>query len=174
MNHKRISKLGTIFVLALVLVLLGSVPAAARAERIPFTGEDCPFSLGDIERQWVSDDGVLHQRGVEMTNTLVYEPNILSGTAELMANFDTHLATGAVHAYGTIVIHPSGVNGTGVGSFSTHVSPEVVVNGNAVIRGTGELEGMIAFNNVSSPEAPDPACNNMNTASNGYILIPHE
>ncbi len=173
MNQKRITKLGTIFILGMVLVLIGAVPAAAKAERIPFSGEDCPFSLGPIEKQWVSDDGVLHQRGVRMTNTLVYEPDILSGTAELMANFDTHLATGAVHGYGTIVIHPSGVNGTWVGSFSTHVS-EGVVEGRAVVRGTGELEGMIAFNNVSSPVAPNPDCNNMNTASNGTILIPHE
>ena len=173
MNQKRISVLSIIFILAMVIILAGTVPAAARAEKIPFTGEDCPETVGLAEKQWVSG-GVLHQRGVPMFNTLEYDPAFLTGTANLMANFDIDQATGAVHAYGSIEIQPDGVEGTWVGRFSTHVSAEGVVNGNAVVHGTGELEGMMAFNNVSSPAAPDPACNGMNTSSNGYILITHE
>ncbi|MGE5124202.1 MAG: hypothetical protein ACM3H7_06755 [Acidobacteriaceae bacterium] len=174
MNHKRISIIGTIFILAMAVLLAGTLPAAAQAERIYFTGEDCPIYVGPPERQWVSEDGVLHQRGVPMFNTLEYDPAILTGTADLLANFDIDLASGAVHAYGTVEIQPEGINGTWVGRFSTHVSAQGVVNGNAVVHGTGELEGMIGFNNVSSPDAPDPICNGMNTNSTGYILIPHE
>jgi hypothetical protein len=173
MNHNRISALSTIFILAMVVLLAGTVPAMARAERIYYTGEDCPIYVGPPERQWVSD-GVLHQRGVQMTNTMSYDPASLSGMAYLVANFDIDLASGAVHAYGTGELHPDGADGTFVGIFSTHVSPEGVVDGRSVVHGTGEFEGMISFNNVSSPDAPDQACNGMNTFSNGYILIPHE
>ena len=173
MNHKRISALSTIFILAMLVLLASTVPAMARAERIYYTGGECPIYVGPAEREWVSD-GVLHQRGVPMTNTQTYDPPFLNGMAYLVGNFDIDLATGAVHAYGTAELHPDGADGTFVGIFSTHVSPEGVVDGRAVVHGTGEFEGMISFNHVSSPDAPDPACNGMNTFSDGYILIPHE
>jgi hypothetical protein len=46
MNHNRISALSTIFILAMVVLLAGTVPAMARAERIYYTGEDCPIYVG--------------------------------------------------------------------------------------------------------------------------------
>lgn len=173
MNHKRISILSTIFLLAMVVLLAGTVPAAARAERIYFSGEDCPIFVGPPERQWVSEDGGLHMRGIPMITTLTYEPPDLSGLNYLVMNQDVD-PTGAVHVYGTVDLHPDSGGGTWVGIFSTHVSPEGVISGRAVAHGTGAYEGMITFNNVSSPAAPNPDCYNMNTASNGYILIPHE
>ena len=174
MNHKRISTLSTIFVLAMVMLMAGSVPAAAKAERIYFTGQDCPIYVGPPERQWVSEDGVLHQRSVPMTTTLTYDTPYLNGMNYLVVNMDVDLATGAVHVYGITEAHPDGIEGTWEGHFSTHVSPEGVINGRAVVHGTGELEGMISFLDISSPDVPDPACSNMNTTSNGTILLPNE
>lgn len=173
MNHKRITRLGTFFILAMIVVLAGAVPVAAKAERIYYSGEDCPIYVGPAEREWVSD-GILHRRGIEMITTLLYEPSDLNGTNQIVANMDVDLATGAVHVYGTAELHPDEGEGTWVGFFSTHVSPEGVIKGNAVVHGTGDFEGMIGFNSISSPDVLDPACGYMNTASNGYILIPHQ
>jgi hypothetical protein len=85
---------------------------------------------------------------------------------------DSNLKTGEVHAYGAGLIYPDAYEGTWEGNFSTHVSADGVVRGRAVVHGTGELEGMINFNSVLSPDFPDPDCNMMNTASEGYIIIP--
>jgi hypothetical protein len=172
MNHKRIPTLATILILAIVVILVGTVPAAAKAERIYYTGVDCPIYIGPPAKEWVSEDGVLHQRGIPMTTSLTYNLPELNGKNYIMANMDVDMATGAVHVYGTVDIHPNGIDGTWIGYFSTHVSPEGVLNGRAVAHGTGELEGMKSFNKISSPEVLDPACFNMNTAGIGYILIP--
>jgi hypothetical protein len=171
MKHKQISIISTIFILAMIVLLAGSTPAAARAERIYFSGEDCPIYVGAPEKQWVSEDGALHMRGIPMITTLTYNPPVLNGTNHIVMNQDVD-PTGAIHVYGSVEIHPYDGEGIWVGRFSTHVSPEGVVEGKAVAHGTGDFEGMITFNNVSSPDAFDPACFNMNTASNGYILIP--
>jgi hypothetical protein len=173
MNHNRISKLGTIFTLILVVLLAGTIPAAAQAERIYYTGTDCTIIVGPPERQWVSEDGVLHQRGVPMIDYMTYEPEWLNGTNYEMGNFDIDLSTGAVHVYGTFELHTGGGDGTWVGRFSTHVSPEGVVDGRGVGHGTGDFEGMTTFNTISSPEAPDPLCDGVTTSGNGYILIPN-
>jgi len=174
MNHKRIPQLGTFLILAMVVILAGTVPAAAMAERIYYTGEDCPIEFGTPVRQWTSEDGVLHIRGLPMTTRLTYDLPYLNGLNYIIANQDVDLATGAVHVYGTVEIHPYSGQGTWVGSFSTHVTPEGVLSGRSVVHGTGEWEGMISFNEISSPEAPNLDCFNMNTAGNGYILIPHQ
>lgn len=170
MNHKRISILSTLFILVMVTFLAGSVPAAAQAEKIYFSGEDCPIAMGAPEKQWIGEDGVLHLRGIPLTTRLDYDP--FNGFNYLVVNQDMDLATGAVHVYGSVEIHPDGIQGVWLGHFSTKMSPEGVVEGRAVIHGTGELEGKFGINNISSPDAPDPACFNQNTASNGYILVP--
>lgn len=171
MNHKRITRMGTIFIMSMVIILMGVVPASAQAERIYFSGEDCPIYMGAPEKAWVSD-GMLHTRGTPMITTLNYEPFL--GKNYVVANTDVDLATGKVHVYGSVEIRPDAGGGTWVGRFSTHIYPDGVIEGNAVAKGTGEYEGMITFNSISAPAAPNPACGNLNTASNGYILIPHE
>ncbi len=172
MNHKRFSRLSIMLILILVLILVSAIPTSAQAERVYLTGTQCPISLGTPEREWISEDGVLHQRGVAMINISTSESPYLEGMSYLVANFEINLLTGAVHAYGSGETRPSAYDGTWVGRFSTHISPEGVIEGSIVLHGTGELEGLILFNTVSNPTAPDPACNNMNTANQGYVLIP--
>jgi hypothetical protein len=172
MNHKRISRLSIILVLALVLILVSAVPASATAERKFFTGTTCPITQGTPDREWISEDGVLHQRGVALTSISTSANPYLAGLNSLVANFEINLLTGAVHVYGPAVLHPAAHEGTWVGHFSTHVSPLGVIDGSMVMHGTGDLEGLILFNTISNPEAPDPACNNVNTSDTGYVLIP--
>ncbi len=170
MNHKRISILSTVFILAMVILLAGSVPAAAQAEKVYFSGEDCPIAMGAPEKQWIGEDGMLHLRGIPLTTRVDYAP--FNGFNYLVVNQDTDLATGATHVYGSVEIHTEGVQGAWLGHFSTYISPEGVIEGRAVVRGTGELEGKFGINHISSPDAPDPECFDKNTASNGYILVP--
>jgi hypothetical protein len=66
----KAKKITVIFVLAMVVILMSAVPAAARATRIYYTGAECPITQGDPERQWISEDGILHQRGIPLHNIL--------------------------------------------------------------------------------------------------------
>jgi len=164
MKAKRIT---IIFVLAMVVILMSAVPAAARATRIEYTSLDCTIApWGSPERVWISDDGVLHQRGVQVINRVTSSSVYVTGDMTLEMNFDIDLATGLGHAYGTLSIVPTAYNGTWEGHWSTHISPEGLT-GNATGQGTGDLEGMKIFNNMSNLDPNDPCTNEW-----GSILIP--
>ena len=169
MNAKKIT---VIFVLAMVVILVSAVPAAARATRIYYTGAECPITQGDPERQWISEDGILHQRGIPLHNILTSDSPYWLGTNDAVMNTEINLATGEVHAYGMVSIHPDAYDGTWEGHFSTHVSADGTLLGSATVHGTGELEGMKAFNTQSTPPIPLEECFYMNTIDTGYILIP--
>jgi hypothetical protein len=168
MKAKRFS---VIVVSVLILVLVSIVPASARAERVYYTGYTCPVYVGPPERMWISEDNVLHMRGVYTDNILTSTSPYLDGTAVIIMNEDVDLNTGNVHAFGNLVITPATIAGTWVGNFSTHVTGGVV-RGTGTGHGTGALEGMIDFNQMSSPDVYLPECNNINTNSSGYVLIP--
>ncbi len=172
MNHKRISKVSVVFSLVMLAILVAAIPASAQAERIYYTSYECPISMSPPERQWVSDDGILHQRGVHQVNEITSSTPYLTGFNYLVVNAEINLATGEVHAYGKVEVQPAAYEGSWVGFFTTHVSAEGVLDGKATVQGTGALEGLKDFNNMHSPIAPDPACFNMNTLEDGYILIP--
>jgi hypothetical protein len=164
MKAKRIT---VVFVLAIVVILVSAVPASARAIRIEYTSSDCTVvPWGPPERVWISDDGVLHQRGVQVTNSVTSSNDYIAGDMTLVMDFDIDLATGLGHAYGTLTIYPRAYNGTWVGHWSTHISPEGL-NGSATGQGTGDLEGMKIFNNMSNSDPNDPCTNEW-----GSILIP--
>ncbi len=169
MNEKRIT---VIFVMAMVVILVGTVPAAAKATRIYYTGAECPIIQGEPERQWISEDGILHQRGITVHAIVTSASPYWMGTNDVVWSTEINLATGEVHGYGEVSIHPDAYNGTWEGHFSTHVSADGTILGNATVHGTGELEGMKAFNIQSTPPYPDPACFGINTIDTGYILIP--
>ncbi len=175
MNHKRISKVSAVLTLVMVVFFVAAVPASAQAERIYYTSYECPISMSPPERQWVSEDGILHQRGIHLVNEITSSTPYLTGYNYLEMNTEINLATGEVHAYGKVELQPAAYKGSSwVGFGSSHVSPEGITDGQAVVRGTGDLEGMMVFNNMFSPPVPDPACYYMNTAEDGYILLPHE
>ena len=166
----KAKKVAIVVLMVIVLVLVGAIPASARAQRIYYTGRTCPTFVGPPERQWISEDNVLHMRGSYTDNTLTATTPYLEATAVIIMNQDVDLNTGNVHAFGSVVIQPTGIDGTWVGNFSTHVVGGVV-RGRVIGHGTGALEGMLDFNNVST-DTPDPLCNNINTLSSGYILTP--
>ncbi len=172
MNHKRISKVSAVLIVILVL-LVAAVPAAAQAERIYYTSYECPISASAPERVWVSEDGILHQRGIHQVNTITSSTPYLTGLNYLELNADINLATGEVHAYGKAELQPAAYEGSWVGTFTTHVSGGIT-DGKATVQGTGDLEGMMGFNNMVNPPVPAAACNFMDTDEYGYILVSHE
>lgn len=165
-------KASIVVALVLLFSLAIAAPGSARMEKVQYSGTECPIQMGPPERVWVSEDGILHVRGVHMVNVLDSSTPYLTGTAYLVLNSETNLVTGEVHGYGTTEIHPDAYEGTWVGRWSTHVSSEGVLEGVATARGTGELEGLIDFNHMSSPEAPDPTCFGMNNIDSGTIFVP--
>jgi hypothetical protein len=169
MKAKRIT---VVFVLAMVVILVSAIPAAARATRIYYTGAECPITQGDPERQWISEDGILHQRGITTHSLVTSDSPYWLGTNDVLWNTEINLATGEVHGYGVVSIHPDAYAGTWEGHFSTHVYSDGTLQGSATVHGTGELEGLKAFNTQSTPAYPDPACFGMNTSDTGYILVP--
>jgi hypothetical protein len=168
MKAKRII---VVFVLAMVVILVSAVPAAARTTRIYYTAAECPITQGNPERQWISGN-ILHQRGIPLHNILTSDSLYWVGTNDVVMNTEINLATGEVHAYGIVSIHPGAHDGTWDGHFSTHVSADGTLLGSATVHGTGELEGMKAFNTQSTPPEPLEECFYMNTIDTGYILIP--
>lgn len=167
----KANKLTVFFVMVMILVLVDVIPASARAERIYYTGATCPTFVGIPERMWISEDNVLHMRGVYTDNIMTSTSPYLDGTAVIIMNQDVDLNTGNVHAFGSFVITPATIDGTWEGNFSTHVTGGVV-RGSGTGHGTGDLEGLLDFNDMSSPSVYLLECNYINTNSSGYILIP--
>lgn len=167
MNQKRISVLSTIFIVAMAVLLAGTVPAAAQAEQLHFTGTNCIYPQSPPERSWVSDDGILHQRGMGMISINVADSDYLTGIMIVNGNIDLNLATGDGHTYGTLTIYPEAYNGTFEGNWTSHISADSL-RGTVVAHGTGELEGMQLFGDLSG-ESPL-----INPCTNGdmTILIP--
>ncbi len=174
MNHKRISKVSAMLTLVLLAFLVAAVPASAKAERISYTSYDCPISMSPPEREWVSEDGILHQRGIQLVNEITSSTPYQTGYAYLEMNTEINLATGEVHAYGKVEVHPAAYEGSWVGTWTTHVSAEGITDGKATARGTGDLEGMLIFNTMHNPTVPSQNCFSKATAEDGYILVPHE
>jgi hypothetical protein len=166
MNHTKRLKIIFILSLAMLVILVGTVPAYAEAQRLNFTGTTCTQSQTPPEKFWISDDGVMHSRGVVMTNIDVIDGDYDTGIAILTGDIDLDLATGYGHAHGTFTLYPAAYNGTFEGHWSSHISPDGL-RGSAVGHGTGELEGVQIFNNMSSDNPNDPCTN-----SNIIILIP--
>jgi hypothetical protein len=166
MNHTKRSKIIFILSLTMLVVLVSAVPAYAEAQRLNFTGTTCTQSQTPPEKFWISDDGIMHQRGIVLTNIDVTDGDYDTGINVLTGNIDLNLATGYGHAYGTFTIYPAAFEGTFEGSWSSHISPDGL-RGRGVGHGTGELEGVQVFNEMSSDNPADPCTNSSIT-----ILIP--
>jgi hypothetical protein len=166
MNHTKKSKTMIILSLALMLFLVYAIPASAQAERLSFSGTTCTQSQTPPEKFWISDDGVMHSRGAVLTNIDVIDGDYDTGIAIMTGDIDLNLATGYGHAHGTFTLYPSAYSGTFEGHWSSHISPDGL-RGSAVGHGTGELEGVQIFNNMSSDNPNDPCTNSSIT-----VLIP--
>jgi hypothetical protein len=166
MNHTRRSKIIFILSLAMLFVMVSAVPASAQAQRLSFSGTTCTQSQTQPEKFWISDDGVMHSRGSVLTNIDMTDGDYDTGMAIMTGNVDLDLVTGYGHAHGTFILYPAAYNGTFEGSWSSHLSPDGL-RGVAVGHGTGELEGVQIFNNMSSDNPNDPCTNSSIT-----VLIP--
>ncbi len=165
MNHIKKSRITIIITLVLLGVLVSFIPAAAQAQHLDFTGTTCMLSQSPPEKFWISEDGILHMRGIVTQNIDVAGPYD-TGTASMTMNIDINPITGEGHGYGTFTIYPAAYNGTFEGHWSSHISPDGL-RGSAAGHGTGDLEGLQTFNNMSSDTPNDPCTNSSIT-----ILIP--
>lgn len=166
MNYRRVFKISVPTLLAILIVVVGIIPASARAERVDIYGTTCIQTQSPPERFWISEDGIVHMRGIVTTNIDVTNNGYDTGSASMVMNIDMDPATGNGHGYGTFTIYPSAYDGTWSGSWSSHISPDGL-RGSATGHGTGELEGLSIFNNMSSTNPNDPC-----TISNITVLIP--
>lgn len=166
MNHKRFQIRSILLVLAMVVVLVSAVPASAQAERIFISGTTCIQTQSPPERFWISEDGIMHMRGIITSNIDVTDSPYDTGMASMIMNIDIDPTTGYGHAFGSFTIYPTTYDGTWEGHWSTHIAPDGV-RGSATGHGTGELEGLQIFNNMSSENPNDPC-----TISDIVVLIP--
>lgn len=166
MNHKHFQNKSILLVLAMVVVLVSTVPASAQAERIYMSGTTCIQTQSPPERFWISEDGIMHMRGISTSNIDVTDSPYDTGTASMIMNFDIDPRTGYGHAFGTFTIYPTTYDGTWEGHWSSHIAPDGL-RGSATGHGTGELEGLQIFNNMSSINPNDPC-----TISDIVVLIP--
>ncbi len=163
MNAKKVT---TLIIVAMLVILVGVIPAAAQAVRVDYIAVGCIISQGPPERFWVSEDGIVHMRGVTIDQVDISTNDYDNGTATLIVNIDMNPVTGYGHAYGSLTIYPTAYDGTWVGQFSTHRSPEGL-RGSMTARGTGELEGLLLFNDMRSTDPTNPCTDGYET-----VLIP--
>jgi hypothetical protein len=166
MNNKRISKGWITTLLVILIILVWVIPVSAKAVRIDIHGTTCIQTQSPPARFWISEDGIVHSRGIILSNIDLTESPYDTGPATMMMNVDVDPVTGYGHGYGTFTIYPSAYNGTWEGHWSTHISPDGV-KGSAVGHGTGELEGFQIFNDMSSTNPFDPC-----TISDITVLLP--
>ncbi len=167
MNHNRKSKIAVFFTLVVLVVLVSVVPASAQAEQLHFTGTNCVYPLSPPERSWISDDGILHERGTGLISYNVADSDYGTGIMIVNANIDLDLVTGNGHTYGTLTIYPDAYNGTFEGNWTSHIS-DGSLRGTAVAHGTGDLEGLQMFVDLSGESPLINPCTNGDTT----ILIP--
>jgi hypothetical protein len=166
MNHARQTKVIYISILVMLFILVSAMPATAKAEKVNFTGTTCIVSQSPPERFWISEDGIIHMRGIVTKNVDVTDSPYDTGSASMIMNVDINPLTGEAHGYGTFILSPTAYSGTWEGHWSTHISPDGL-RGLAVGHGTGELEGLQIFNNMTSDDPSDPCTN-----SSIRVLVP--
>ncbi|HSB67648.1 MAG TPA: hypothetical protein VLD65_13825 [Anaerolineales bacterium] len=162
----KTKKVTTVFIVAMLVILVGVVPAAAKAVRVDYVSTGCIVYQGPPERFWISEDAIVHMRGITFNQVDTSTNDYDNGTATLIANIDMNPITGYGHAYGSVTIYPTAYDGTWVGQWSTHRSPDGL-KGSMTARGTGELEGLLLFNDMRSTDPTNPCTDGYET-----VLIP--
>jgi hypothetical protein len=149
----------TLLSLALIALLLtAAVPAAARSPVTHFVATGYVCAQEAPVKEWISEDGVLHQRGVLMRDEWrsEHEPR-LTGSEIAIYHQDINLHTGAVQIWGT------GTVLTDEGTWYIGVRAELTADG-LVSHGSGYgadgLEGyFISWQGEQiSPPFEDPPC----------------
>ena len=163
MKKSRITLLVLIVILA--TLILGAIPASARAERYEFNSTQSfifpqpppPFPVPE-SRTWVSD-GISHVRNNFLAFSVTGDVN---GTNYLLINSNTDIATGDGVMWATIVLDLewNGMYGTFEGKSQNEVIGGGVLNQGRthfVGQGTGDFEGMTMFAEYGSdPDVGGP------------------
>jgi hypothetical protein len=149
----------TLISLALMaLLLIAAVPAAARPPVTRFVTVGYGCAQEAPVKEWISDDGVLHQRGVLLRGEWRSEdePRV-TGSEISIWDQDINLNTGAVEVWGR------GTVMTDEGTWYTVVTAELTAEG-LVSRGSGYgadgLKGYFMYwqGEQLSPPFEDPPC----------------
>lgn len=126
-------------VVALFVLLALAIPAAAKTDRVPFSGQDTFIAQTDPGRQWFSDEGrIMHVRGSVSTYTSTSDSVYYEGDAVIVVNYNLDLATGNGQLWGSSRLSTStgGFDGTWVGKFTAFSWA-----GNGLAKGFGDMVG---------------------------------
>ncbi len=132
--RKTTSIVGILFVL-----LALAMPAAAKTDRIPFSGQDTFVEQTDPGRVWFSDHGrIMHVRGSVSTYTSTSDSIYFGGDAVIVVNYNLDTSTGNGQLWGTShsTIGDGGFDGTWVGKFTAFVW-----EGKGQTKGYGDMAG---------------------------------
>lgn len=103
-------------------------------------------------------DNILTVRGQVHSLIIESDDRRVNGTQSAVLNIVVDLATGAGIVWGTVTIEPDKVDGTWEGFFAAQ-GIGAFFAGNAVMHGTGDLEGQVLIVRIEEvPARPDPPC----------------
>ena len=155
---KQMKKRTWISLALMALLLIAAVPAAARSPVEEFAGIAYVCAQEAPVKEWISDDGVLHQRGVLLRDEWRSEDEPrLNGSELAIYGQDINLYTGALQIWGT------GTVLSDEGTWYTEVSAELTAEG-LVSHGSGYgADGLERYfisweGNQLSPPFEDPPC----------------
>jgi len=130
----------TTILIALVVLLTMAVPASAKTNRIPFSGEDHLTVAPHGGRMWMSDDGVVQVRGSMSEYGALYGGEFYTGDASIVVNYTLDLATMTGRLWGTNHIDVDGYDGGFTGRWVAWFTA-TGWEGRGLSHGFGELAG---------------------------------
>ncbi len=129
----------TVMLVALVVLLVMAVPASAKTDRVPLSGEDHFKVAPHGGSTWMSD-GVLHVRGSMSAYDTESDSELYQGVTSIVVNYNLDLATMQGRMWGTshleVTGYDGGFDGTWVGWFT-----DTGWAGRGLAHGFGELTG---------------------------------
>jgi hypothetical protein len=144
--------------LALVgLLLMAAVPAVARSPVTDFVTISYVCEQGEPFAQWITDDGVWHQRGIILHNEYRSDEPRVTGSELGYGHMDVDLNTGSAFMWGYTTLV------TSEGTWFTEMTGEITAEGassHLVGYGGDGLEGyFISWEGRQlSPPYEDPPC----------------
>lgn len=130
----------TSILVALVVLLTMAVPASAKTNRIPFSGEDHLTVAPHGGRMWMSDDGVVQVRGSMSEYDARYGGEFYTGDVSLVVNYTLDLTTMTGRLWGTNSIDVAGYDGGFTGKWVAWFT-DTGWAGRGLAHGYGELAG---------------------------------
>jgi hypothetical protein len=145
------------FVLLLVAVLLLGFTYRAKAgsswTAVSSYEYDCFTGFTADGTVWANEQGLTHIRGILHTNVIVSDTPALNGLHHTVADAEINALTGNAVVRGTSRWQPDGIDGAWVGEW-IFVNNKNRASGQAVLRGTGALQGKMLYLDLYDAE-PD-------------------